>query len=527
MTPSLLLPDPNEPRTPRTGTHAPVVEPSWLDRVTGALDVIPGWVWAVALTTLTVLTVVLLPWARAQAFKAGRRTAGHDKADAKGTALFIAAMLPAAFFWLAVLAGSFRGLAGFGKDTLGWTDGWQFLVPLTLDGVAISFAFLAFRAVRAERSPQRAIRIVMGAAAASALINYGHEVAHGGSRLGGAYLGLLSVLGMLIFHEFLDQFTEGAAYVQRVNPSFGMRWITWPSNTVCAWVAWRNYPPKPLPSDASDAQRMWWGSINHAVAHLASVRRAKRIARFTADVVDGRMPAPWWSALVPWARVRQLDAALAEQAAATTAREAEYAEIAERLDRVASEHAEVVRRAEALASERASATADHGSKIAALEAEVAAARREAEDLRRASDRASVEHAEAIARVRAEAAEAVATAKAEAATTRLDDYRSGGARKTSASRRRSTPEAAPKTSMSDEDAVQKCIDEHPEPNFTWNQAEIVKVTGCGWGRAPRLLSAVAEYHAGGRSEATTGGSTETASDDDKEGATGAFARAIAG
>lgn len=522
----LLLPDPGEP-TPGRATPAPV-EPGWLDTVTSALDVIPGWVWVIALTTLTVFTIVSLPFARTQAFKAGKRAAGRaDAKDTKGTALFIAAMIPAAFFWLAVLAGSFRGLAAFGSDTLHWQDGWEYLVPLTLDGVAISFGFLAFRAVRSSRSPERANRVVMGAALASALINYGHEVAVGGSKLGGGYLALLSVFGMLIFHEFLDQFTEGTAWIQRVNPKFGLRWITWPSNTACAWVAWRNYPPKPLSTNADAAQKVWWGSINHAVAHLAGVRRAKRVARFTADLADARTSAPWWSTVAPWPRVRQLDAALAEQRATVTAREAEYREMTERLNRVASEHAEASRRAEQVASERASAEAELGSKVAALEAEVEAARREAEALRAASDRASVKHAEAVAEVRTKAAEAVATAKAEAATTRLDDYRSGGGRKTSTSRRRSTPEVTSRTSMNDEDAVQKCIAEHPEPNFSWNQAEIVKVTGCGWGRAPRLLSAIAEYHARGVPEVTSEGRSESASDNDKEGSTGAFAHSATG
>lgn len=515
MTSSLLMPDPGEPRTPRTVTPAHVVEPSWLDRVTGVLDMVPGWVWAVALATLTILTVVLLPWARAQAFKAGRRTAGHDKSDAKGTALFIAAMLPAAFFWLAVLAGSFRGLAGFGKDTLGWTDGWEFLVPLTLDGVAISFAFLAFRAVRAERSPQRAIRIVMGAAAASALINYGHEVTHGGSRLGGAYLGLLSVLGMLIFHEFLDQFTEGAAYVQRVNPSFGMRWITWPSNTLCAWIAWRNYPPTPLPADASDAQKMWWGSVNHSVAHLSVVRRAKRIARFAADVADARLSAPWWMRLAPWARVRQLGAALTEQTAATEAQKAEFREIAERLDRVVAEHAQVVAEAERLAEQLAQSEAERDR----AEQRSRIAEQTAEGIRSTA-------AERLEQVRAEAAERLHRQQSEHAQ-QLASLRSEitpaaarNGRSNVTPFRRSKPVSRTAT---DDGALADMFAEHPEPDYEWRDREVNRITGAGFSsRAPKLTRLATEHQrtcAAERHDKCFGASRSD-NDDAKEEGTGA-------
>lgn len=326
-----LIPDPGEP-VPTTAPTTPAPDAGgWLDYFTGWASAIPGWSWALALAALTVFTIVSLPYARTQAYKAGQRSSGGDTATSrKGTALFVAAMVPAAFFWLAVLAGSFRGLAGFGTDTLKWKDGWEYLVPLTLDGIAISFGFLAFRAVSASRSPERANRVVMATAAASALINYGHETSVGGSKLGGGYLALLSVLGMLIFHEFLDQFTEGTAYIQRVNPKFGLRWITWPSNTVCAWIAWRNYPPTPLAAEPTDGQKRWWGSVNHAVAHLNTVRRAKRVAQFNADRQTRLIEAPVWLVKVP--AVRKLTTTL-------TAQQAEMTDMTDRLTTMADDFA--------------------------------------------------------------------------------------------------------------------------------------------------------------------------------------------
>ncbi|WP_341719902.1 DUF2637 domain-containing protein [Micromonospora sp. FIMYZ51] len=547
----LMYPEPGEPvssvpYTPAADTRG------WLDHITAWADLVPAWMWVVAITALMTLTVITLPFARAQAYKAGKRAAGHTTTrDTKGTALFIAAMVPAVFFWVAVLAGSFRGLAAFGRDTLKWADGWEYLVPLTLDGIAISFGFLAFRAVRAHRSPDRAVHVATGAAVASALINYAHEVGVGGSWVGGGYLALLSILGLLIFHEFLDQFTEGAAYVQRVNPSFGLRWLTWPTNTVCAWIAWRNYPPLPLPAQPTDAQRAWWGSINHAVAHLGKVRRAKRIARHSADLNRGRDTVHRWLAWIP---------PLRELVATLTAERAEMAEMSARLDKVAADHAAEKARAEA--AERAAEDANRRAhaadtarvraeqlvaaadrKMAAAQAELTAAlarldqmeqrwidakqeaavsaralssaqaevssahaavdraEEEANTLRAAlrdtTEKHSAELAEVANRMRAEMAEHEARIRAEVGTVNLSAYRSGGRRKPTGGQRSKTTEtpSAPSNAarMTDEEAVEALFSADMNPERRWTHDTVRDMTGAGYGRIPRLLSALAEYH----------------------------------
>jgi hypothetical protein len=143
-------------------------------------------------------------------------------------------------------------------------------VPGTLDGVSVTFAFLAFRAIRMRKAPDRCQRVVWGAALASATVNFAYEYGHSGPNVvAGGYLGLLSLLGMVMFHKFLDQFEEGSAYVKRENPKFGLRWVTWPSNTFCAAVAWRNYPPAEGTSAA----------VLAAVANLERVRALKAGAR--------------------------------------------------------------------------------------------------------------------------------------------------------------------------------------------------------------------------------------------------------
>jgi hypothetical protein len=181
-----------------------------------------------------------------------------------------------------VVAGSMHGLVAFGINVLGWYDGWEYLVPATLDGVSVAFAFLAFRAVRRGKAPDRCYRVVWGAATASASINFPYEYGQSGNLLAGGYVGLLSVLGMVMFHEFLSQFEDGTDNrIRRENPKFGLRWLTWPSNTLLAAIAWRNHPPAEGTS----------GTVTAAVANLNRVRDMKRATR-AAPRVHAGPPAP-------------------------------------------------------------------------------------------------------------------------------------------------------------------------------------------------------------------------------------------
>lgn len=178
-----------------------------------------------------------------------------------------------------------------------------------------------------------------------------------------------------------------------------------------------------------------------------------------------------------------------------------------------------------VASARSEATAEVERIRLTAEAETGILRQRLEaaeaavvNLRNTAEAATTEHAAALAKVRAEAAEKVARARAEARTPHLDDYRTGGGRRTTGGKTKTTTGGGARAAMTDEVAVQKCIAEHAEPNYPWAQAEIVKIVQCGWGRAPRLLEAIAEYHTGGAStataeatSATTGGDTTAASE----------------
>jgi hypothetical protein len=234
-------------------------------RIVASVGRVPAGVWMMlALVGL----VVTLSTARRRMRRAGERAAGSRLVAGSGTrgrdtALTVASMIPAALFWAMVLAGSLHGLVAFGRSVLGWHAGWEYLVPATLDGVSVTFAFLAFRAVRMRKAPDRCYRVVWGAAVASATVTFAYEYTRSGHNIiAGGYLALLSLFGMVMLHEFLDQFEEGAAYVKRGSPKFGLRWITWPTNTFCAAVSWRNYPP----AEGTCA------TILNAVANLDRVR---------------------------------------------------------------------------------------------------------------------------------------------------------------------------------------------------------------------------------------------------------------
>ncbi|MFI7608508.1 DUF2637 domain-containing protein [Micromonospora sp. NPDC049366] len=341
-----LIPEPEPWLTP--GGGSPLATPSddrnvvekLLDWLLGLVDVVPDSWWPYLLAGLGLLVVFTWQRAKRQMYIAGQLAARNGKGDKKSDVLLVAAMVPAVLFWLAVLAGSFKGLIAFARDDLHWHDGTELLVPLTLDGVSIAFGFLAFRAIRAERSPDRCNSMVRGASLASALINFVHEVnLPEGTWLGGFYLALLSVLGVVMFHEFLDQFGEGTGKVRREKPHFGMRWFTMTPNTFCAWVAWQNYPPEDLPADASTDQIRYFASVKHAVANLEDVRAMKREKRRELDLQRAERGSLWWHPLLPWLRVRELHAVAAEQKGAAAA---ERQEMERRFGEIQAEHEKVL-----------------------------------------------------------------------------------------------------------------------------------------------------------------------------------------
>lgn len=436
---------------------------------------LPGWIAPTALAGILTTALLTFPLLRAQARKAGQRTAGvRTEEDRKDRHLLIAALVPAVLFWMAVLTGSARGLIAFGRDTLHWHHGWEYLVPFTLDGVAVSFGVLAFRAIRKERNPDRATYIAWGAMLASAGIQYAHEAGLAdGSALGGLYLALLSLLGMLIFHEFLGQFEDGVDWIQRANPKFGLRWITWPSNTLCAWFAWRNYPP-------DEGTR---ATVGNAITRLEWVRHKKAVDR--AETVDA--PA-WWMRFTPWIRSAQLAHALTEHRSELVAERALRDNLSTDIRRLMAEYDERLR---ALRQEHRT------------------------ELEQATERGRSEVAEQLEQLRTEHSELRTehTALKAEHVSRIRDRNTPAPTGTPArsSTKTAPVQPAPDNRLSNDEAVTLMLAEHPERDYEWGQREVARLTGAGFGRVPKLIAAVREHH----DRSAGAGDRNTPEDDTKE------------
>ncbi|BCJ77633.1 hypothetical protein CS0771_71770 [Catellatospora sp. IY07-71] len=237
---------------------------------------VPTWVMVLVVSVLTASLLIGVPLARSAGMRRGRRLAhpeayGTRKERAKDTSLFLAALIPTLLVWLAVMGVSFIGLTGFAADVMGWDHWTNVLVPLSLDGISISFGAWAFVAVKRGRHPGRAYKIVLAAATVSATLNFVHG-RDKWSIWAGLYLAFLSFAGMAMFHELLDQFM--ASYDDEVAlktryPRFGQRWLYAPLSTFAARRAWIVYPP-------AEGTRP---TVRNALAHREDVREAKRQRR--------------------------------------------------------------------------------------------------------------------------------------------------------------------------------------------------------------------------------------------------------
>ncbi|HCT80551.1 MAG TPA: hypothetical protein DGT23_29095 [Micromonosporaceae bacterium] len=237
---------------------------------------VPRWVTVLVVVVLTASLLLGVPLARLAGTRQGRRLAHPERLTtirekAKDTALFLAALVPSVLVWLAVMGVSFIGLTGFAAKVMHWTHWTNMLVPLSLDGISVSFGAWAFVAVKRGRHPGRAYKIVLAAAAMSAVLNFVHGRSEW-SLWAGLYLAFLSMAGMAMFHELLEQFV--AAYhddepLMTRHPRFGQRWLYAPVSTFAARRAWIVHPP----------QEGLRPSVRNALGHLEDVREARRQRR--------------------------------------------------------------------------------------------------------------------------------------------------------------------------------------------------------------------------------------------------------
>ncbi len=151
-------------------------------------------------------------------------------------ALRIASVLALIAVVGAPAAASWHGLTGFGVRELGLSGGWQYLVPISLDGAALYAALLALRAILAGDSAiwPRVLTCAYALAAASA------NVYAAPSDVAALFYGGMSVSAVVLWDTTLralrrDQLRtlgviEGA--VARYRP---LRWMLAPTETGQAW----------------------------------------------------------------------------------------------------------------------------------------------------------------------------------------------------------------------------------------------------------------------------------------------------
>lgn len=141
---------------------------------------------------------------------------------------------------LAPAAASWHGLVAAGREVLMLGNGWELLVPLTLDSAALYAATLALRAVLSSDSAFGARVLTALYAAAASGINAYHAHSSGGSLVSSAYYAGMSLSAVVLWdvtlrHWRRDQLRE-KGHLEQPLPRFrALRWVVAPLETGRAW----------------------------------------------------------------------------------------------------------------------------------------------------------------------------------------------------------------------------------------------------------------------------------------------------
>ncbi|HSA50279.1 MAG TPA: DUF2637 domain-containing protein [Yinghuangia sp.] len=135
---------------------------------------------------------------------------------------------------------SFRGLMGFGRENLGLSGGWEYLVPLGLDGAAMFCSVLAVREASHGDAALGSRILVWTFAGASAWFNWLHAprgVGHDGAP---QFFAGMSLAAAVLFDRALKQTRVAAlreqGLVPRPLPQIRIvRWLRAPRETYAAW----------------------------------------------------------------------------------------------------------------------------------------------------------------------------------------------------------------------------------------------------------------------------------------------------
>jgi hypothetical protein len=135
---------------------------------------------------------------------------------------------------------SFHGLVGFGRQNLGLTGGWEYLVPFGLDGAAMFCSVLAVREASHGDAALGSRMLVWMFAGAAAWFNWVHAprgVDHAGAP---QFFAGMSLSAAVLFDRALKQTRRAAlreqGLVPRPLPQIRMvRWLRAPRETYAAW----------------------------------------------------------------------------------------------------------------------------------------------------------------------------------------------------------------------------------------------------------------------------------------------------
>lgn len=163
------------------------------------------------------------------------------KDTTKGQALRVVSVVALAVVVLAPAAASWHGLVETGKDVFHLTDGWEYVVPLALDGAALYSGTLAIRAVLSGDSAIGArLLTALYALAAAGFNAYHAQSAPGGNTASALFFAGASLSAVVLWDVTLralrrDQLRE-AGLIEAPLPRWRLlRWIVAPGETARAW----------------------------------------------------------------------------------------------------------------------------------------------------------------------------------------------------------------------------------------------------------------------------------------------------
>ncbi|MEV7779014.1 DUF2637 domain-containing protein [Kitasatospora sp. NPDC088351] len=173
---------------------------------------------------------------------------------------------------------SFHGLVGFGKENLGLSNGWEYLVPFGLDGAAMFCSVLAVREASHGDAALGSRLLVWVFAIASAWFNWVHAprgMSHDGAP---EFFSGMSISAAILFDRALKQTRKAAlreqGLVPRPLPQIRIvRWMRAPRETYAAWSLMLLENVR---------------SLDEAVEEVREERQAKMDAKLRARSADRR-----------------------------------------------------------------------------------------------------------------------------------------------------------------------------------------------------------------------------------------------